>query len=300
MKAFLDFLSSIPKELWTPIGTLAAGIFTAVVAFTAVMLQNSAAARRHRRELEHDANQRSLERASELRKIVYLDALDSLSRMTSLITDMWNVNISETALNESLGAEVKTATGRLYAIAGIETIRALDDVNRAALELVQAILPIRLSFGGVRQLQDRVKSFFERAATQRDEVVAALSDKELSDEKRAALEAERARLQAVVEKSATKFLELQRGSVNSSLDVQMLGIEKARKFHRAVWRVTLAIREELGFPIDQKVFGDVMEAFLESSLETLRSVAKTMEADMEKTSKKLTKTMEKPQLPAAT
>jgi hypothetical protein len=47
----IDTLQTFPKELWTPIGMLAAGLLSAGIAFIGVVLQNWAAARRHRREL---------------------------------------------------------------------------------------------------------------------------------------------------------------------------------------------------------------------------------------------------------
>lgn len=102
IKAFLDSLSSIPKELWTPIGTLAAGIFTAIVAFTAVVLQNNAAGRRHIRELEHDASQRELERASEPRKIVYLGALESIAQSSVIMSEIWNMGRSVEEISKSV------------------------------------------------------------------------------------------------------------------------------------------------------------------------------------------------------
>lgn len=295
MNAFLDLFRSIPKELWTPLGTLAAGIFTAAIAFTAVLIQNAAAGRRHRRELEHDARQRELEGASELRKIVYLEVLDSLAQTSALFTDLWNLNVPESDIQTALSQKLKAASNRLYAVAGMETIRAMDEVSRAALETVRAVFPIRLSYAAVKNSDERVTRFFERAVKRRDELLDALAeDKELTTEKRTTLEAERERMQGIVDRSCARLIEVHGQRVSSLLDVQLLGQDKAKDLQRALWRVTLSLRRELGFPIDESVFNSLMEAFADSSVTTLRSLYKTMQDDIEKSSKEMQEAMKKP------
>jgi hypothetical protein len=293
MKAFLDSLSSIPKELWTPLGTLAAGIFTAFVAFTAVVLQNMAAGRRHRQELRHDAIQRELERASELRKIVYLDALDSLAQSSALMSDVWNMNISEEELSDSVKQKLKIVSGRLSAVANLDTIRALDEVNRAGLEMVKTVASLRISHASVKQSEGRLKDFFEKAVKQRNEAAAKIADsKDLAEEQRKALEEEHGRLQTLAGEGAAKLLDAVLHRLNAVLEIQMLGVERKVKFDRAMWRLTLAIRQELGFKIDEKAFSELMENSAQHTADTFRAITKEVRAGMEKEEKKFQEQIE--------
>jgi hypothetical protein len=218
-----------------------------------------AAGRRHREELKHDATQRELERASELRKIVYLDALDTLAQSSVLMSDVWNMRISEGELLESTKEKLKTASGRLLAVADLDTIRALDEVNRAALEMMQTNVSLRISHTGVKQSEGRMTDFFERAVKQRNEIAAKIANsKDLDEEQIKALKEEHGRLQALVSKSADGLLNTNLKRLNAALDIQMLGVERMAKFDQAMRRLTLAIRKELGFKIDEGALSELM------------------------------------------
>src|SRR5258708_2161295 len=129
MEWLVKTLSLIPKELWTPIGTLGAGIFTAIVAFTAVMLQNRSAERRHQREIANDAKQRMLEREAELRKLVYIDAVEQLSALLVRLTILAKMDITDDDM-DSLSRGL-ASINRLYAIAEIDTVRAVQKASSA-------------------------------------------------------------------------------------------------------------------------------------------------------------------------
>ena len=54
MSAVLDTLNALPKELWTPLGVVAAGLLGALIAIAGVMLQNHGASRNWRTTANSD------------------------------------------------------------------------------------------------------------------------------------------------------------------------------------------------------------------------------------------------------
>src|SRR5580765_4258847 len=69
-----------PPQTNTMLDTL-----SALIAIVVVTLQNRSASQRNVRELQHDAEQRRLEREAELRKLVYLEALQEFAQVSKVL-----------------------------------------------------------------------------------------------------------------------------------------------------------------------------------------------------------------------
>jgi hypothetical protein len=204
--------STLPNEVWMLLSALVSG----GIAVLAVALQN-----------KHDANQRALERASELRKTIYLDALDYLGGLGSLMNDFWNLRISEEDIKAKIG-ELKSQSERLHAVAGLDMIRALDEMWRAVLDVVAMVTPVRRSHRTIVLLDSVLTEYLDKWSKERDEITATLAgSKDLSKEDRVALEEKRGSLEAVLKKRS--------GGFNRSLQHRMEFIRRCQESQGLAW-----------------------------------------------------------------
>jgi len=240
--------------LWTPLGTLFAGIFTATVAFLVVRLQNRSAARRHRAELEHDKQQRNLERLAEMRKLVYLQALEDLGAFGSVLTDLWNIDAPVDALRQRL-EKYRGSMSRLSGIASIDTIKALNNADTKAMEIMPSALSVRLAAASLKSSTDRIRMFFEDSASQHTDITKRLKeDSALNVQQRKKLEEERDRLLRAVEKAGKMTLDNLSSDAMFQLEFAVTGQKRIKEYNRAMSRVVVEIRKELGFEIDESAF----------------------------------------------
>jgi hypothetical protein len=224
------------------------------IAFLAVWLQNRSAARRHRAELEHDKQQRNLERLAEMRKLVYLQALEDLGAFGSVLTDLWNVDVPASDLRLRM-EKYKSSMARLSGIASIETIKALNNADSKAVELMPWTFSVRLAADSCKSTSDRIRNVFEDSIRQRADITKRLKeDSALNVQQRKELEEERDRLLNVVEKTGKMTLDALSSDATFQLEFAVTGQKRIKEYNRAMSRVVVEIRKELGFEIDESAF----------------------------------------------
>jgi hypothetical protein len=280
----LGTFQSIPKELWTPIGMLAAGLLSAGIAFIGVLIQNISASCRHRRELEHDGTERKLEREGELKKLVYLDAVQELTALSTKIVATAATG-QEANEKEKEKEELSNSLGkinRLYAIANIETVRA---VERATRTLMHAAVKIARAKMAILIFENKVNEFekvFNIAVEQCDIRAKKLASPDaLSDEEKKTISAELERFQGTVKEVGEDLIKFKSKVAQRKVDLFSLSTKSSQEAVPHVWQAVIEIRRELGFPIDQEnllaVASESSDELLKASEEFLAEVKEKMD-----------------------
>lgn len=270
-------LAKIPRELWTPLGVVAAGAFTAIVAFIGVMLQNRSAERRHRRELDHYAEQQRLEREAELRKITYLEAATDLARYRTVLRETANPRIPLESLALQL-KELQGSSSKLYLIAGPEIVRALSEANRVATEIAAELAPVRFHYEIYKASSEGVQKIIIDANSEIDSIDQQLQSKEMPGESRKELELRRETLRSRIISIGEKRLDRLNSEFKLVTDMLLLGHKKGVRYDQAFWKVIVAIRKELGFPIvDESEFLKVLNEEAGSAGASMEAVMSEME-----------------------
>lgn len=281
MDWLLNIYRQVPHELWVPLAAILAAVFTAAVAFTGVVLTNRSAQKRHLSDLEHDEKSRQLERKSELRKLVYFEALGDLGMISATLSNIWDVD-KPLSIEQGMLSKAYGSSFRLFAIAEMETIRALAAASQIAGEIAIKTIPIRIAHEKLKAVQQRVQSFFDRAVEHRDRVVAQLAnDATIGTDKRKELEEERDRLNGLVEKSGKGLLDVMRSLANNKIEILLLGAELKTKFDRELQAVILAIRVELQFPLDAAQFSKVMGSSSDQTLQLMRTASESLRTQLD-------------------
>ncbi len=258
MSAVLDTLNALPKELWTPLGMLAAGLLSALIAFIGVMLQNHSASERHKRELTHDTEQRRLEREAELRKLVYLEALQEFAQSSRIIRALVHAATSMDQVVDQ-AQQVGSSGWKLYGIAGMDTIRALTAANSEAMKAVARLAPVRMKYEVAKSTLERYgKILLEKASATTPKENEEVQSKDGENKWKGLL---------------LQYVDRQKKMGASTIDMLLLGQNAVAKYEREVWRVIIEIRKEIGFAVDEEAFLGVMKASAEEQHQAVDSVA---------------------------
>jgi Rad3-related DNA helicase len=208
-----------------------------------------------------------LEREAELRKLVYLDTLQQLADIATIIR---KIVATATPLDEitTQAKEIGSSGWRLYGMAGLETIRALDAANREALKATMRLLPVRVHYEVLKVGVEASENSIKEAVAERERLKERISAPGVSEEERSKLEVKSEELRLRLIKDGQALIGRRKTLFDFSLQLLDLGQEVVGKYEQEVWRVTLAIRKELGFALDEESFLTLMKA---SSEEIQRS-----------------------------
>ena len=264
----LSSLQSIPKELWTPIGTLLAGVFTAVVAFVAVAMQNRSAERRHKQQLEHDSNERSIERLATLRRTVYLDSVEALMARAAAYMDLWGFDLDWKAFKKKI-QKSDGPIARVYVLADLSTIKALQEASTTAMAVMPHALSVQLAFMKVKETRDVMMEFQERLVKKRSALTEKLQNNLLDDGERKNLEKEKENLSQSLKDLTEDIVDGLKRDMEFSAKALLRGHELLREHFSATANSIVEMRRELGQESDQAA---MMKYWDESLIESRKQL----------------------------
>lgn len=181
----LNFLRTVPDVVWS-------GIIASLLTFFGVMLSNGSNTKRLRIQLKHDAEEKSRERISVLRRDVYLKAIEELNRVNAKLVglaqaDFVNSNPTDdlqdfyaAASKLQLIAEPKTSilASKLVASYGMLTMRLLAKLaplNKIKIEIDISDRAYNVATGEVNRILEKQRLLIESGVL--DEIqMAALND----------------------------------------------------------------------------------------------------------------------------
>lgn len=121
IKIAYDALSHIPNVVWS-------GIVASVITVSGVFLTNVGLSKRHREQLAHSARESAVKREMELRRDIYMPAIEATVIAVSEIGSLSNPATSHDNANEKY-ADAAAKIGKASSIAKPETVRTLGTLN---------------------------------------------------------------------------------------------------------------------------------------------------------------------------
>jgi len=125
----------------------------ALVALIGVLVTNRGHEKRFRRQLEHDQEQKRLEREMSLRKEVYLDAAEAIMSSLAALGRLADVAVPQ----DELAKQFSEMTGALAKVHIIGSSATLSAVSIFSTELTSAVLDLSLARYPLLQKQAQLK-----------------------------------------------------------------------------------------------------------------------------------------------
>ena len=129
----LEFLKSIPSAVWS-------GIVAALSALAVVTISNRSSNKRLEIQLKHDTEEKAKDKISNLRKEVYLKAVEDISSINTHISSIASRDLTKTDLNAELQM-ITASMEKLKIVADPETAKVADELSQAYGVLILSLLP---------------------------------------------------------------------------------------------------------------------------------------------------------------
>lgn len=95
MTDLISFLQSIPDVIWS-------GLIASVLTLSGVLISNSSNTSRLKLQLQHDAGQKTTERIAALRRDVYLQAAEELTKANTYLGSLSQIDLAKTNASEGM------------------------------------------------------------------------------------------------------------------------------------------------------------------------------------------------------
>lgn len=128
-------LTSIPDVVWS-------GIVGSLITVLGVLVTNLGLSRRHTQQLNHDSEQKAIEREMELRRDIYIPAIESISLAITTIGSMSDPAVLQTKVTDSY-SEMTAKTAKASAIGNQDTVSAIGNLTDAVRLMFTQLLVSR-------------------------------------------------------------------------------------------------------------------------------------------------------------
>ncbi|PRE09676.1 hypothetical protein [Burkholderia multivorans] len=133
--AVLDWLKLVPNVVWS-------GIVGSLVTVVGVLFTNLGLSKRHREQLAHSARESAVEREMDLRRDIYIPAIEATVVAFSAIGSMSDPTVKQSDVNEKF-SDALAKIGKANAIATAETVHAIGDLTDGIRELFTRLIITR-------------------------------------------------------------------------------------------------------------------------------------------------------------
>ncbi|MBU9573489.1 hypothetical protein KTE35_13560 [Burkholderia multivorans] len=116
-------LTAIPDAVWS-------GIVGSLITVLGVLITNLGLSRRHTQQLDHDTRQKAIEREMELRRDIYIPAIESISLAFTTMGSMSDPAVLPAKVTDSY-SEMVAKTSKASAIGNHDTVTALGSLADA-------------------------------------------------------------------------------------------------------------------------------------------------------------------------
>ena len=278
---WVSSLSEVERSFLIASIAIVGAVITSVASLIGVFVTTGRASSNLQRQLQHDAEQRERERVMDLRREVYLEAVESIASAAALIARL--PNLAEDGIE--LGREYRDSAknwNKLHITCGTASLTSLykfsEVLATAWIDLntkrwrAQVIENKRLAHDSVRQ----------KHQVSRDALIERMKEHNLSLGKDAeyfnALLAQDKLAAAGVSKWMNSHNDLEKKRDEVVLEMLADVTEHLQAVYRACGPLVLAIRRELDLPIDE----DAYIAALASQSTLAKQKLDTFIADMQK------------------
>lgn len=167
MTTFLKFLAAIPNVIWS-------GVIASVLTLSGVLISNWSNSSRLRMQLKHDSAEKAKERTATLRRDVYLQAAEELTKANSHLASLPQSDLTKTnAVNGLQG--FFAAAAKLQLVAEPKTALLVNQLvatyGELLLKLLARLLPLQKAKNDISINDD----FYNKAQAEVTRVLAEMA-----------------------------------------------------------------------------------------------------------------------------
>lgn len=262
----------LPAPVWVLAG--------AALTLLGVWQTNRGNTRRLREQLQHDADQRRIDREQGIRKEIYLDAAEAISTGLTSIPAFANLDISDPEIMARY-IDRAPAVAKVHVIANVRTAAAVERLTReiaaAAARLLIKRLPVKFAKSALTSVENALATFEK----ERGRWVEMMRQENLAgrDENRWKwithnFEFEQGR----VKQATSERDKLRPELIRKHLDLLEECVRESVALQEFLVPALLAIRDELGFAADEPEMRRVFAEGAAGNAATLKKLAEELRA----------------------
>ncbi len=255
-------------------------VIGAVITVIGVVLTNAANTKRLRIQHEHDREMRKRDRELNLRRDVYLAAIDAITTGLHLITRFSDVNTPTHDLMRAYN-EKSPAIGKVSIIGTPETIKAVSTFNQ---EVLGAFLRLTSTRERLEELNRRIAQLeaqIEQLAEKQAQRYALMGELDPGDpaeaEHRRALRQKHAAGQERLEALRAEASALSNQLLHDVMELTQQSMDEVATLDDLTVPVISAMRSELGLPFDEALYARITQESHRKVKEYLQDVIVDLE-----------------------
>jgi hypothetical protein len=251
-----EFLESISPTFWGV-------VFGSLVSLGGVALTNRASDRRLRIQLETDRQLRAQERELGLRREIYLAAAEALQGAFSTINLLPNLDIPQDKISGSYD-EKGAAIGKVKIIATEKTIQTVVALASALTGSILQLTAKRIPLLRLKQQMTNLTGLIAGFSKSREQILELMKQYNidgLNDPQRfKTLQSNFDFEQKRIMEATGQFSKMERELAEKLLALSEECAAVSQTLGELVIPVVVAVREELGVPIDPVAYGELLKA----------------------------------------
>jgi hypothetical protein len=240
----------IPAVLFSGI---ISGIVGALIALYATKLQNQAHAQRQKESLEHEANQRKLEREMNLRREIFLSGIEAVGKMQQYLLTFADMSHNPQTRSELL-VGTNEALSKVAVIAEFQTIQALEKIENHHREAVVLLIEKRTEMDFNLQLKTNNDQFIQATLQRNQQLIQFLQEsgnKKLPTDVVNAIHNELNANSAEITRKQKTNDRIVIESIDQLINLTQLCFQSFSISQQLGAEAIICARRELGFPIDE-------------------------------------------------
>jgi hypothetical protein len=254
---FYEFIRSVPDVMWS-------GLLASALTLGGVLLTNWNSTVRLRMQLSHDANIKSQERTSSLRREVYLDAAKKIPKALGAIID--SINSDESFRTSPDLSDFFSVTSQIQLVAEPWTASLVTTLVSKYNDLLMKFTFSRTMFDLAVSERNSWKEKYEISTSECGRMLLELNKlKEISPADSKMIDVVTGAYERYLAETTVVSSELQSAEVKvvierlNLLKLFMPNVRDISNFHVVV---SVAVRRDLGFSTDEELFGRQMKSQL--------------------------------------
>jgi len=168
MNSLTFFLNNIPAVVWS-------GVVGSFITIVGVLISNQSNTKRLMLQLKHDASENAIERSSELRRAVYLDAAEELTKASSHLASLAQIDIVKENLADGLNG-LFAVFAKLQLVAEPKTALLVNKLGGAYSELFMKILPKLMPLKNLQSDISINDDFYNQKFAESSKILLKISD----------------------------------------------------------------------------------------------------------------------------
>jgi hypothetical protein len=253
MSAMIGLIKQVPDVVW-------AAIIASGLTLGGVLLSNRNSRLQQHAALQHDAHQRDREREMSLRREVYIAAAEAISNRCNSIFRLADpaVSFQDLAGDQDKYAADSVALAKIDMVGAEVTVQAVNAVSQESGAAFLELMLKRVPLADRQNEIELLKNGIDRLLKEQEQCVELTKQMTLTgNPDQWAWTVMNNRLESVrtqIEQYMRQRDELSDTQQKESLDLFRLCWERYAAFSRLVPPAILALRDELGLPIDKEAY----------------------------------------------